>query len=93
MHSKIFQSPFRLSAASFIQALTNITLDKLLYPAFLTYSTSIIWEWGEHTCENSILLTGLTPADFERGVQNLSETQVTHSTRDWAGTKKDNERG
>lgn len=56
-------------------------------------TTRILLEWSECTCEDSVLLAGLTPADFEWGVQDLSETQVTHSTGGWIGTKKDNEQG
>lgn len=48
-------------------------------------STWLILERGERTGEYSILLAGLTPADFERRVKNLSETQVTHSAGDWVG--------
>lgn len=51
----------------------------------LSLSTWLILECGECTCEYSILLAGLTPADFERRVKNLSETQVTHSAGDWVG--------
>lgn len=47
--------------------------------------TWLILERGEPTCEYSVLLAGLTPADFERRVKNLSETQVTHSAGDWVG--------
>lgn len=40
-------------------------------------SYSSITGWALYTCEDSVLLAGLTPADFERGVENLGETQVT----------------
>lgn len=31
-----------------------------------------------HTCEDPVLLARLAPADLERRVQDLGETQVTH---------------
>lgn len=60
---------------------TNAASDKRLLPASLT-------------CEDSVLLAGLAPADFERGVQDLGEAQVTHGARGWTGgTNQSNERG
>lgn len=35
------------------------------------------------TCNDAIFLQGLLPADLERCVQNLCETQVAHSSRFW----------
>lgn len=35
------------------------------------------------TCNDAVFLQGLLPADLERGVQNLRETQVAHSARSW----------
>lgn len=36
---------------------------------------------GTLACNDAILLQGLLPADLERRVQNLRETQMSHSSR------------
>lgn len=81
------------------RTLTTTTLGggrkkkKCYFSPFLPLATSIIWELCECTCENSILLAGLTPADFEWGVQDLGKAQMTHCTGGWKGTNKNNEHG
>lgn len=70
---KVLPSPFRrLTAAADKHGLGQSAAPHR------SCSYSSITGWALYTCEDSVLLAGLTPADFERGVENLSETQVTH---------------
>lgn len=38
---------------------------------------------GTLTCNDAVFLQGLLPADLERSVQNLCETQMPHSSWSW----------
>lgn len=70
---KVLPSPFRrLTAAADKHGLGQSAAPRR------SCSCSSITGRALYTCEDSVLLAGLTPADFERGVENLSETQVTH---------------
>lgn len=72
---KVLPSPFRrLTAAA---AADKHGLGQSAAPR-RSCSYSSITGWASYTCEDSVLLAGLAPADFERGVEDLGEAQVTH---------------
>lgn len=57
--------------------------NNTFHPTHTEQKTEKKAEIAADTCDDAIFLYRFLPADLERGVQNLSETQVSHSSWLW----------